>query len=186
MIDWIKERGRTLALIGTVVAVGALVLDALYDIRSSQNAQQEALILLGEELRTEIRENREEQRIDLRETREEQRIDLRETREELRTEIRENREEQRIENRETREDLLDEIRENRDAINALSGEVNDGFEQADERIYNSQRDADRRIDAANRRIDDANERADDLSEQIHIRNNPPDDESAPVEEDTEG
>lgn len=153
MIDWIKERGRILALIGTVVAVGALVLDALYDIRSSQNAQQEALILLGQELRTEIRENREEQRIDL---------------------------------RETREDLLDEIRENRDAINVLRGEVNDGFEQADERIYNSQRDANRRIDAANRRIDDANERADDLSEQIHIRNNPPDDESAPVEEDAEG
>lgn len=178
MNDWIKERGRTLAIIGAMVAIGTLILGFLYAILSSLNAQRAEMVQLGVELRNDIRETR---------------VEMREIRVELRDEIRENREEQREENRETREELRYEIRENRgaiggnsDAIDELRGDVNEGFEHADERIDDNQKDASRRIDAANGRIDDVNERADDLSKQIYFRSNPPDGESAPVEEDFEG
>ena len=134
-----------------------------------------------------------ELRNDNRETRAEMRVENRATREDLLEEIRKIREEQRKENRETREELRYEIREirgaiggNSDAADELRGEVNEGFEHADESIDDNQKDATRRIDAANARIDDVNERADDLSKQIYFRNNPPDGESAPAEEDFEG
>ena len=158
------ERGRTLAIIGTMVTIGALILGFLYAILSSLNAQRAEMVQLGLELRN----------------------DNRATRIEMRDENREIREEQREENRETREELRYEIRENRDAIDGLRGEVNEGFEQADERIDDNQKDTNRRIDAANGRIDDVNERADDLNKQIYFRNNPPDGESAPIEDDFEG
>ena len=171
MNDWIMERGRTLAIIGTMVAIGALVLGFLCAILTSLNAERAEIVQLGVELR----------------------YDNRAMRIELRDEIRENREEQREENRETREELRYEICENRgaigensDAINELRGEVNEGFEHADERIDDNQKDANRRIDAASGWIDDVNERPCDLSKQIYFRNNPSDGDSAPVEEDFEG
>ena len=182
MNDWIMERGRTLAIIGTMVTIGALILGFLYAILSSLNAQRAEMVQLGVELRNDIRATRIETRDENRQIREEFREENRETREEFREE-----------NRETREEFRYEIRENRraisgnsDAIDELRGEVNEGLEQADERIDDNQKDANRRIDAANGRIDDVNERADDLNKQIYFRNNPPDGESEPVEEDFEG
>ena len=171
MNDWIKERGRTFAIIGAMVAIGTLILGFLYAILSSLNAQRAEMVQLGVELRNDNRAMRIELRDEIRQTREEQREENRETREELRYEIRENR---------------GVIGGNSDAIDELRGDVNEGFEHADERIDDNQKDANRRIDAANGRIDDVNERADDLSKQIYFRNNPPDGESAPVEEDFEG
>ena len=84
MNDWIMERGRTLAIIGTMVTIGALILCFLYAILSSLNAQRAEMVQFGVELRNDLRATRIEMRDENRQTREENR----ETREELRYEIR--------------------------------------------------------------------------------------------------
>ena len=62
MNDWIKERGRVLAIIGTMVATGTLILGYLYAILSSLNAQRAEMVQLEVELRNDNRETRVEMR----------------------------------------------------------------------------------------------------------------------------